>query len=137
MLKSITKKTATSVKYVVKNRVKNSVFFVVFLSSSYTLLKHMYMVCPSTSCCNELYLVRSCIDTHMTLTPMYSSVPFCLIGYCGYKAVATCSRSHILGPQALFFRFLLLASFKNFGLQDVQYNLSILHLKELLLSLNG
>ena len=56
---------------------------------------------PNPSCCNKLYVTRSCIDTHIASTPMYSSIAFCLTRYCGYEPVDTCSKAHMVSPPQL------------------------------------
>ena len=56
---------------------------------------------PNPSYRNKLYVTRTCIDTHLASTPIYSSIAFCLIGYCGYEPVDTCSKAHMATPPQL------------------------------------
>ena len=48
--------------------------FLIFLNSSQWLSKHICSGCHNTSCCNKLFLSRSCIDTHIISISLYSNV---------------------------------------------------------------
>ena len=56
---------------------------------------------PNPSYRNKLHVARTCTDTHLASTPIYSSIAFCLIGYCGYEPVDTCSKAHMASPSQL------------------------------------
>ena len=56
---------------------------------------------PNPSYRNGLYVARTCIDTHLASPPIYSSIAFRLIGYCGYEPVDTCSKAHMVSPPQL------------------------------------